>query len=120
MNENEPVDKRFLIVVLIFGLSTGGGTAQWLQSGEIALRSTSRGQVAPTAAAPFARIPRQHVLFYPVCTMGALLATSMIVFPVLAFIRNDHQMGRLCAYSCVALLVFAFATSITAVLVTPG
>jgi hypothetical protein len=80
-------DKRFLIVVLVFGIVGTAAGVRWLSHGEIVVRrgqtrvgvGQSRPPPAPRPAAPAAgRIGGDHALFYPICLAWVALGVSMV------------------------------------------
>jgi len=107
-----PPDKRFLLMVLIFGLVAAGASGRWLTSGEIVIRGgKAHGAPAPSGHSRVeGTIPRDHVLFYLVAISWGLLRVTMVTLAALAYFKSDHHLAKLCAYCCVAILTMRFAT----------
>ena len=121
MNEtNEKPDKRFLIVVLVFGLAASGASAHWLNSGEIAIRSGAAEGAPQHGGRIVGQIAGDRVLFYPICIAWALLGVTMIALSGLAFVRNETVLMKLSAYACAALLLLVMTTSLAAWLLKPS
>jgi hypothetical protein len=115
---NQP-DKRFLIVVLVFGVVGTLAGVRWLSSGSIVIREgKTQVGVAAGARPPAARgnspvagiIQREDLLYYPLCIAWIGLGTSMITLPALWLCCRNEVYARLSAYSCLAILLLGFAT----------
>jgi hypothetical protein len=119
---NEPVDKRFLLVTLLFGILAGGVCASWLNEGQIAIRyGRAHGQPAPRNPGPPAGlITKDQLLFYPVCTAWGALGLTMVVSSGLAFLHNSHTWAKTGAYCCAILLLLTFLTVAVAILWKPA
>lgn len=116
MPTHAQVDRRFLWVVLAFGMAAIWGGSYWLQQGEIAIRSTDAAQrsapVARHASAPdaAARIAGDHPLFYPLCIAWLGLGGTMLALATAALIRGKIWLDVLSAWSLAAVLPLGFLT----------
>jgi hypothetical protein len=116
-------DKLFLIVVFVFGVSGAAAGVNWLSSGSIVIRQGgSRIGVGgpgprpvPQPNAPVAgTIGADHALYYPLCVTWVALGVSMIGLAALSFFVPRLLFFKLSAYSCLAVLLLAAATVVTA------
>ena len=112
-------DKRFLIVVLVFGIVGTAAGVRWLSHGEIVVRrgqtrvGVGQGRPPPAArpAGPAAgRVGGDHLLYYPICVAWIALGASMVALAALSFFTGNVTCLKLSAYSCLAVLLLGFAT----------
>jgi hypothetical protein len=122
------LDKRFLIVVLVFGIAGACAGFHWLSSGNIAIRQGGARigvggalpRPAPQRSAPVAgSIGVNGVLYYPLCVTWIALGVSMVALSVLAFFSSNDLLLKLSAFSCLAFLLLAFATVAVAIWAGP-
>jgi hypothetical protein len=114
----QPRGKGWLIVVLVFGIVATAASFRWLATGSIEIEQTARAgsgakppPTAPQATGrPAGRITRDQLLFYPVCVTWIGLGLSMMTLSCIAFATSHEIFLRLSAYSCLAILLLAFAT----------
>jgi len=112
-------DKRFLIVVLVFGIVGTAAGVRWLSRGEIVIRrgegrvSVGAGRPPPAprpAGRAAGRIGGDHVFYHPICVAWVALGVSMVALSALAFFTANITCLKLSAYSCLAVLLPGFAT----------
>jgi hypothetical protein len=116
-------NKLFLIVVFVFGLEGTAAGAHWLSSGSIAIRQggarigVGGGGPRPVPqgnARVAGRIGANHALYYPLCVAWVGLGVSMVGLAALSFFAPRPLFLKLSAYSCLAVLLLAAGTVVTA------
>jgi hypothetical protein len=117
-------DKRFLIVVFVFGIVAACVGIHWLRAGAIVIRGgesrTGVGETlpppAPQRGAPVAgSIGHNSVLYYPLCVAWVGLGVSMVALSVLSFLSSNDLLLRLYAFSCLAILLLVEGTVAAAI-----
>jgi hypothetical protein len=125
-----PPDKRFLIVVLVFGIAGTCASGRWLQTGSIEIRGggTRVGvgggglpRPNPQHRGPVAgRIEANNDWqFYPLCLAWIGLGVSMIVLGTLAWMTSNVSLLKLSAWSCAVVLLLGATTVGTALWLGP-
>jgi hypothetical protein len=117
-------DKRFLIVVLIFGIVGACAGSYWLSSGSIVIRqggsrSGVGGKLPPPRPQSGARVAgnigANDALYYPLCVLWVGLGVAMVALSALSFLSSNVLYLKLSAYSCLAILLLAGATVAAAI-----
>ncbi len=112
-------DKRFLIVVVIFGVLGASAGYHWLSAGAIVIREGGArigvgGGLPPPVPQRGARVAgsigNNDVLYYPLCATWIGLGVSMVALSVLSFFSSNVLFCKLSAYSCLAFVLLAFGT----------
>jgi len=96
------LDKRFLIGVLVFGITFACTGYRWLFSD-----SQGGMQIAGT-------IGRNDSLFYPLSACWLGLGITMVALAVFSFFSSKEIYLKLAAYSCLAIILLGFGTGAAA------